>query len=130
MNKQEVTIDVTALLRELGVPAHIKGYHYLREAIVISVVKPESALYITKQIYPTIAEMYKTTDARVERAIRHAIEISWQRADIDKQQAVFGYTVDSMKGKPTNSEYIALVADELKIKGLKNELRCKNYQIR
>lgn len=104
---------VTEIIHELGVPAHVKGYHYLREAIMVA-VKDRSVLEaVTKVLYPQVAKTYQTTPSRVERAIRHAIELSWDRGDIDTIQKYFGYTVSLSKGKPTNSEFIALITDRL-----------------
>ena len=106
---------VTRIIHEIGVPAHIKGYQYLRSAIVIAVGDMDILNSITKQLYPTIAQMYGTTASRVERAIRHAIEVAWNRGQIDTINDLFGYTVNAGKGKPTNSEFIALIADKLRI---------------
>ena len=97
----------------MGIPAHIKGYHYLREAIILSLADEEMLESITKLLYPTIAERFDTTASRVERAIRHAIETAWDRGDIDVLNGMFGYTVSVGKGKPTNSEFIALITDNL-----------------
>ena len=106
---------VTNLMREIGVPVHIKGYQYLREAIIIFWEKKScEKISITKGLYPQIAEKFNTTPSRVERAIRHAIEVSWYRGDTDVLNSIFGYTVDKRKGKPTNHECIALLADYLK----------------
>ncbi len=106
---------VTNVIHELGVPAHIKGYQYLREAIMMVVNDIELINEITKQLYPEIAERYKTTPSRVERAIRHAIEVSWSRGRLETTNGIFGYTVSAAKGKPTNSEFIAMVADKLRL---------------
>lgn len=106
---------VTNVIHELGVPAHIKGYQYLREAIMMVVNDIELINEITKQLYPEIADRYKTTPSRVERAIRHAIEVSWSRGRLETTNGIFGYTVSAAKGKPTNSEFIAMVADKLRI---------------
>jgi len=106
---------VTNIIHELGVPAHIKGYQYLREAIMMVVNDIELINEITKQLYPEIAERYNTTPSRVERAIRHAIEVSWSRGRLETTNGIFGYTVSAAKGKPTNSEFIAMVADKLRI---------------
>ena len=106
---------VTNIIHEVGVPAHIKGYQYLREAIMMVVENIDMINQITKQLYPEIAHKYKTTSSRVERAIRHAIEVAWGRGKLDIMQNIFGYTVDSNKGKPTNSEFIAMIADKLRL---------------
>ena len=107
--------DVTEMIHEIGVPAHIKGYQYLREAIVMAVEDPVMISSITKLLYPTIAKRFQTTPSRVERAIRHAIEVAWSRGRMETLDAVFGYTVDTGKGKPTNSEFIALIADRIRL---------------
>ena len=107
--------DVTNVIHEIGVPAHIKGYHYLRDAIMMSVNDTEMLNSITKQLYPTIAKRHKTTASRVERAIRHAIEVAWSRGKMDTIDALFGYTVHNGKGKPTNSEFVALIADKIRL---------------
>jgi len=106
---------VTNILHEIGVPAHIRGYHYMREAIVLAVNDIEVLNYITKELYPAIAKKCATTPSRVERAIRHAIEVAWSRGKIDAIDSLFGYTVSNHKGKPTNSEFIALIADRLRL---------------
>jgi two-component system response regulator (stage 0 sporulation protein A) len=106
---------VTNILHEIGVPAHIRGYHYMREAIIMSVNDLDVLNYITKELYPSIAKKCNTTPSRVERAIRHAIEVAWSRGKIDAIDKLFGYTVNTHKGKPTNSEFIALIADRLRI---------------
>ena len=107
--------DVTNIIHEIGVPAHIKGYHYLRDAIIFSVNDMEMLNSITKNLYPTIAKKHQTTSSRVERAIRHAIEVAWSRGKMDTIDALFGYTVSTGKGKPTNSEFIALIADKIRL---------------
>lgn len=107
--------DVTNMIHEIGVPAHIKGYQYLREAIMMSVEDVEMLGSITKILYPTIAEKYQTTPSRVERAIRHAIEVAWSRGRMETLDALFGYTINTGKGKPTNSEFIALIADKIRL---------------
>ena len=107
--------DVTDMIHEIGVPAHIKGYQYLREAIMMSVEDIEMLSSITKVLYPTIAEKYDTTPSRVERAIRHAIEVAWNRGRMETLNALFGYTISTGKGKPTNSEFIALIADKIRL---------------
>jgi two-component system response regulator (stage 0 sporulation protein A) len=115
--KDEITLeaDVTAMIHEIGVPAHIKGYQYLRDAIVMSVLDMEMLNSITKVLYPTIAKKYNTTTSRVERAIRHAIEVAWSRGKMDTIDALFGYTINHGKGKPTNSEFIALITDKIRL---------------
>ena len=107
--------DVTDMIHEIGVPAHIKGYQYLREAIMMSVEDVEMLGSITKILYPTIAKKYQTTPSRVERAIRHAIEVAWSRGRMGTLDALFGYTINTGKGKPTNSEFIALIADKIRL---------------
>ena len=107
--------DVTDMIHEIGVPAHIKGYQYLREAIMMSVEDVEMLGAITKVLYPTIAKKYQTTPSRVERAIRHAIEVAWSRGRMETLDALFGYTINTGKGKPTNSEFIALIADKIRL---------------
>ena len=106
---------VTNIIHEIGVPAHIKGYQYLREAIIIAVNDMDVINAITKVLYPEVAKTFGTTPSRVERAIRHAIEVAWDRGDLDTLQKFFGYTVSNTKGKPTNSEFIALIADKLQL---------------
>ena len=106
---------VTNIIHEIGVPAHIKGYQYLREAIIIAVEDMDVINAITKILYPQVAKTFQTTPSRVERAIRHAIEVAWDRGDLDTLQRFFGYTVSNTKGKPTNSEFIALIADKLQL---------------
>lgn len=110
---------VTNTIHEIGVPAHIKGYQYLRQAIIIAVENMEVINSITKVLYPQVAEIFGTTASRVERAIRHAIEVAWDRGDLETLQKYFGYTVSGSKGKPTNSEFIALIADKIQLQ-LKN----------
>ena len=106
---------VTGIIHEIGVPAHIKGYQYLREAIIIAVNDMDVINAITKVLYPQVAKTFQTTPSRVVRAIRHAIEVAWDRGDLDTLQRFFGYTVSNTKGKPTNSEFIALIADKLQL---------------
>lgn len=106
---------MTDIIHEIGVPAHIKGYQYLRDAIMMSVEDMEMLNSITKILYPTIAKKHQTTPSRVERAIRHAIEVAWSRGKMDTIDALFGYTVSNGKGKPTNSEFIALIADKIRL---------------
>lgn len=112
---ENMEIVVTDVIHQLGVPAHIKGYHYLREAILSSIEDPELLESVTKLLYPTVAKRFDTTSSRVERAIRHAIEIAWDRGNLDTLNAFFGYTVNTCKGKPTNSEFIALITDKLRL---------------
>lgn len=107
--------DVTGIIHEIGIPAHIKGYQYLREAIIRSVEDTEMLGSITKILYPSIAKKFQTTPSRVERAIRHAIEVAWSRGKMDTIDELFGYTVNNGKGKPTNSEFIALIADKIRL---------------
>lgn len=110
-----IELKVTQILHEIGVPAHIKGYHYLRDSIIMSVQKPEIINAVTKQLYPSVAKKYETTSSRVERAIRHAIEVAWDRGDIDVLNSYFGYTIHNDRGKPTNSEFIAMISDRLRL---------------
>lgn len=113
---RDLESEVTSIIHEVGVPAHIKGYQYLREAIMIVVNDIDMINSITKQLYPSIAKTYSTTPSRVERAIRHAIEVAWNRGQMEAIDAIFGYTVNYGKGKPTNSEFIAMIADKLRLK--------------
>ena len=106
---------ITGILHEIGVPAHIRGYHYMREAIMMAVDDLEVLNYITKELYPTIAKKCNTTPSRVERAIRHAIEVAWSRGKVEIIDSMFGYTISNHKGKPTNSEFIALISDRLRL---------------
>ena len=112
---------VTAIIHEVGVPAHIKGYQYLREAICIAVNDMDVINAVTKVLYPTVAKKFGTTSSRVERAIRHAIEVAWDRGDLETLQKYFGYTVNGAKGKPTNSEFIALISDRLVLENCKEK---------
>ena len=114
-DKCSIESMVTGIIHEIGVPAHIKGYQYLREAIIIAVEDMDVINAITKVLYPQVAKSFGTTPSRVERAIRHAIEVAWDRGDLDTLQRFFGYTVSNTKGKPTNSEFIALIADKLQL---------------
>ena len=118
-NEANIEALVTSVIHEIGVPAHIKGYQYLREAIMIAVNDMDVINAITKVLYPQVARTFSTTPSRVERAIRHAIEVAWDRGDLETLQRFFGYTVSNTKGKPTNSEFIALIADRLQLQ-LKN----------
>jgi len=110
-----VDVEVTNIIREIGIPAHIKGYQYLRDAIMMIIAEIELLGAVTKVLYPMIAEKYQTTPSRVERAIRHAIEVAWSRGNIDMINRLFGYTVKLEKGKPTNSEFMAMIADKLRM---------------
>lgn len=113
--ERNLETDVTEIIHEIGVPAHIKGYQYLRDAIVMSVADMDMLNSITKILYPTIAKKYQTTPSRVERAIRHAIEVAWSRGKMDTIDEMFGYTIHNGKGKPTNSEFIALITDRIRL---------------
>lgn len=112
-NQKKLALEVTGIIHEIGVPAHIKGYHYLREAIIISVNDMDILNAVTKGLYPSVARQFGTTPSRVERAIRHAIETAWSRGDVETLNKYFGYTISENKGKPTNSEFIAMIADRL-----------------
>ena len=112
----DLEVEITSIIHEIGVPAHIKGYMYLREAITMVVNDMELLSAITKELYPSIAKKYNTTASRVERAIRHAIEVAWGRGQTDAINKIFGHTIHNDKGKPTNSEFIAMVADKLRLK--------------
>ena len=112
----DLELMVTEIILQIGVPAHIKGYHYLREAIMLSVNDSEMIDSVTKLLYPTVAKHFDTTSSRVERAIRHAIEVAWDRGDVDTLNSYFGYTINGVRGKPTNSEFIAMIADKLRLK--------------
>lgn len=114
---RELELEVTNVIHQIGVPAHIKGYHYLRTAIMLTVKDESMMSAVTKILYPTVASRHKTTSSRVERAIRHAIEVAWDRGDVDVLNAYFGYTILSTRGKPTNSEFIAMIADNLRLQG-------------
>lgn len=107
--------EITSIIHEIGVPAHIKGYMYLREAITMVVNNIELLSAVTKELYPSIAKKYNTTASRVERAIRHAIEVAWSRGQVETINKLFGYTIHNSKGKPTNSEFIAMIADKLRL---------------
>lgn len=112
---KNLNVSVTNIIHEMGVPAHIKGYHYLREAILMVIEDVNLLGAVTKELYPLIAQKYKTTPSRVERAIRHAIELAWDRGNVEMMTKFFGYTINLERGKPTNSEFIAMVADKLRI---------------
>ncbi len=121
VNKDSVTTDIqlemiiTDIIHQIGVPAHIKGYNYLRDAIMMSVKNNEMISSITKILYPTVAKRHQTTSSRVERAIRHAIEVAWDRGDMDTLDSYFGYTIQNNRGKPTNSEFIAMISDKIRL---------------
>lgn len=112
----DLEVVVSDVMRQIGVPAHIKGYQYLRKAIILSIENGDMMHSVTKELYPTIAKFYKTTSSRVERAIRHAIEVAWDRGDVDVLSSYFGYTIQNSRGKPTNSEFIAMISDSLRLK--------------
>lgn len=112
----DLEVMVTDIIHQIGVPAHIKGYHYLREAIMLAVREQDIMNSVTKILYPTVAKKFDTTPSRVERAIRHAIEVAWDRGDIEVLNGIFGYTIQGSRGKPTNSEFIAMIADKLVLK--------------
>ena len=114
-DKNSIEAMVTSIIHEIGVPAHIKGYQYLREAIIIAVNDMDVINAITKVLYPQVAKTFGTTPSRVERAIRHAIEVAWDRGDLETLQKFFGYTVSNAKGKPTNSEFIAMISDRIRL---------------
>ena len=115
VRQESLETHVTSMIHEIGIPAHIKGYHYLRDAIIMAVEDMDVLNAITKVLYPTVAKMHQTTASRVERAIRHAIEVAWSRGKLDTLDELFGYTVSNGKGKPTNSEFIALIADTIRL---------------
>ncbi|MEE1315585.1 MAG: sporulation transcription factor Spo0A [Faecalimonas sp.] len=117
VHRKEISLEnrVTDMIHEIGIPAHIKGYHYLRDAILMAIEDMDVLNAITKILYPTVAKKHQTTSSRVERAIRHAIEVAWNRGKLDTLEELFGYTVSTGKGKPTNSEFIALVADTIRL---------------
>ncbi len=121
-NRPNLEVMVTEIIHQIGVPAHIKGYHYLRDGIVLAVQDQNMINSVTKLLYPTIAKMHSTTSSRVERAIRHAIEVAWDRGDVDVLNAYFGYTIRNSRGKPTNSEFIAMIADNLKLQMRSNSV--------
>ncbi len=114
-SSNDIEIKVTEILHQIGVPAHIKGYHYLRNSIMTSIENPDIINAVTKQLYPSVAKEFKTTSSRVERAIRHAIEVAWDRGDVDILNSYFGYTIHNGRGKPTNSEFIAMISDKLRL---------------
>ena len=112
----DIESQVTKIIHQIGVPAHIKGYQYLRTAILLTVKDSDIINSVTKVLYPSVAKKYQTTTSRVERAIRHAIEVAWDRGDVDTLNSYFGYTIQNNRGKPTNSEFIAMIADNLRLK--------------
>ena len=112
----DMEAQVTKIIHQIGVPAHIKGYQYLRSAILMTIEDSDIINSVTKILYPTVAKKYQTTTSRVERAIRHAIEVAWDRGDVDTLNSYFGYTIQNTRGKPTNSEFIAMIADNLRLK--------------
>ena len=114
--RPDIEAQVTKILHQIGVPAHIKGYQYLRCAILMTTEDHDVINSVTKVLYPTVAKKYKTTTSRVERAIRHAIEVAWDRGDVDTLNSYFGYTIQNSRGKPTNSEFIAMISDNLRLK--------------
>lgn len=115
MNHVDLERYVTKIMLDMGVPAHLRGYHYLRDAIILSGMDMEVVSSVTKLLYPTVAKHFKTTDQKVERAIRNAIEVSWVRGNVETFEELFGYSVESGKGRPTNSEYIARIADKIRL---------------
>ncbi|MCL2579780.1 MAG: sporulation transcription factor Spo0A [Oscillospiraceae bacterium] len=115
-SQPDLELMVTDIIHQIGVPAHIKGYHYLRESIMLATEDAEIINSVTKRLYPTVAKKGKTTPSRVERAIRHAIEVAWDRGDVDVLNSYFGYTIHNGRGKPTNSEFIAMISDRLRLK--------------
>lgn len=115
VTRRDLEVEVTRIIHEIGVPAHVKGYQYLRDAIMLVVEEIGYLGAVTKELYPTIADKYDTTPSRVERAIRHAIELAWDRGDLDRINKFFGYTINGDRGKPTNSEFIAIIADKLRL---------------
>ena len=115
-NSPDIETQVTKIIHQIGVPAHIKGYQYLRTAILLTIKDSDVINSVTKVLYPSVAKKYQTTTSRVERAIRHAIEVAWDRGDVDTLNSYFGYTIQNNRGKPTNSEFIAMIADNLRLK--------------
>lgn len=113
--QQDLNVVITDILHQIGVPAHIKGYKYVREAIRLSVEDPEMLNSVTKILYPTVAKCFGSTASRVERAIRHGIEVAWDRGDVEVLNAYFGYTIQSQRGKPTNSEFVAMISDKIRL---------------
>lgn len=115
-DKIDMETQVTRIIHQIGVPAHIKGYQYLRTAILMTISDNDLINSVTKVLYPSVAKKYQTTTSRVERAIRHAIEVAWDRGDVDTLNSYFGYTIQNSRGKPTNSEFIAMIADNMRLK--------------
>ena len=115
-DENDLEAQVTKIIHQIGVPAHIKGYQYLRTAIIMTINDNDIINSVTKVLYPSVAKKYGTTSSRVERAIRHAIEVAWDRGDLEVLNSFFGYTVQNSRGKPTNSEFIAMIADNLRLK--------------
>ncbi len=115
-DRNNLEAQVTGIIHKIGVPAHIKGYQYLRTAIIMTIENNDLINAVTKILYPTVAKRYQTTSSRVERAIRHAIEVAWDRGDLDTLNAYFGYTIQNERGKPTNSEFIAMIADNIRLR--------------
>ena len=116
LSDHDLEVMITEIIHQIGVPAHIKGYHYLREAIMLSIKNEDVINSITKLLYPSVAKKFSTTSSRVERAIRHAIEVAWDRGDLDILNAYFGFTINNDRGKPTNSEFIAMIADKIRLR--------------
>lgn len=116
ISESSLDVIVSDIMHQIGVPAHIKGYQYLRYAIILTVNDYTMMNSVTKELYPTVAKAFKTTSSRVERAIRHAIEVAWDRGDVDVLSSYFGYTIQNSRGKPTNSEFIAMISDKLRLK--------------
>jgi len=116
VSESKLMQEVTKIMHEIGIPAHIKGYQYVRSAIMLVIKNPTAMNSVTKIVYPEVAKMHDTTASRAERAIRHAIECAWERGDIDVLNSYFGYTVHNRRGKPTNSEFIAMISDKLRLK--------------
>lgn len=116
VREEDMEAQVTKIIHQIGVPAHIKGYQYLRTAILMTIQDSDIINSVTKVLYPSVAKKYQTTTSRVERAIRHAIEVAWDRGDLDTLNSYFGYTIQNSRGKPTNSEFIAMIADNMRLK--------------
>jgi len=116
VGQSNLDVIVSDIMHQIGVPAHIKGYQYLRYAIILTINDYTMMNSVTKELYPTVAKVFKTTPSRVERAIRHAIEVAWDRGDVDVLSSYFGYTIQNSRGKPTNSEFIAMISDKLRLK--------------
>ena len=115
IDESNMEVRITEILHQIGVPAHIKGYHSVRNSIMMSIENPGIINSVTKRLYPAVAENFETTPSRVERAIRHAIEVAWDRGDVDILNSYFGYTIHNSRGKPTNSEFIAMISDKLRL---------------